>query len=90
MDAVLKDLDDLQGEVYDMKESNSLTELENHLTDRIAALSEYNLKINMTQRETIDGISETAEACKTIVQECIETQKDHITEIREHFEASMA
>ena len=58
------DLDQLQTEMIDMKESNAVAELESHLTERMAAISEYGLKINMTHRQTVDGISETVDACK--------------------------
>ena len=65
----MQDLDQLQNELEEVKESNAVAELESHLTERIAAISEYSLKINQTHRQTVDGISETVDACKQIVEE---------------------
>ena len=84
------DLDQLQTEVAEMKFSNAVEELEIHLTERIAAISEQGIKINMTHRQTVDGISETVDACKKIVEESLIKQKDNYIEMRDDFEARFA
>ena len=57
-DALLKDIEHLQSDTEKLLESKAVEELETHLTDRIAMLSENNLEVISTQRESMQSLSE--------------------------------
>ena len=60
-DAVMKDIDQLQNETERLQESKALDELEAHLTERIAIVSENNIETCAAHRETINTLSASVE-----------------------------
>ena len=68
-DAILKDVELLQDETEKLKQSTALEELENHLTEKIQALSENNLDMNGAQREANKALLERFDVVDQRIQE---------------------
>ena len=52
-DSILKDIHALQDQTKILEESKAIEELENHLSERIATLTENSLEVTATQRESL-------------------------------------
>ena len=80
-DAVMKDIDQLQSETEKLQESKAIDELEAHLTERMALLSENNLETCATHRETINTLSTSLEKYQKKFDEGKDKQKKNLKEI---------
>ena len=55
-DSILKDIHTLQDQTKQLMDSKAVEDLENHLSERIATLTENSLEVTATQRESLQNL----------------------------------
>ena len=88
-DSLLQDISSLQKTVNTFQESHDLENLETHLTERIATLTENAMEATAVQGESLDSLNEKVKELSEIISAQAERYKEDLTAHVESLQSKM-